>query len=96
MFNLRDHQKCFDELEAIIMMAMHAYDLETLLALFSLRSQISLFFGHFQLAVKDLRKLNQVSDEIDTKAFKIGSYHLMGECFNSLKDYKMALKCHKK
>ena len=68
LFSQRDHQKCFDEMEAIIKMAMHAYDLETLLALFSLRSQISLFFGSFELAVKDLRKLNQVADEIELKS----------------------------
>jgi len=46
--------------------------------------------------VKDLRRLNQVAEELEEKSYKIASYQLMGECYNTLKDFKMALKCHKK
>lgn len=87
---------CKRYIEEIKTIALHAYDLETLRNTFQLKALVCIFFDDYQTALQSFKNLRDVANDEENDYAKMQAYGSMGRCYNAMKAYESALKCHKK
>ncbi|CDW82465.1 histidine acid phosphatase family protein [Stylonychia lemnae] len=95
-FKVRDYDQCKKHIDYVIDIASHAYDLETLRDSFHLKALVCIFFDDYEEALISFKKLRDVASEEENDHAKMQAYDNMGRCYNAMKNYENAVKCHKK
>jgi tetratricopeptide (TPR) repeat protein len=80
----------------MIDVGLYGFDLDVLKTSFNLRALVSIFFDDYAQAVKDFKTLRLIADEEERLDEKMICYENLGRCYQSLKQYDNAVKCHKK
>ena len=78
LFRCKQYEECYRQIKVVIKICLHSYDLPTLLAVVNLRALTSVYFDRYLKAIKDLKTMRAVADDLEDWPSKVNAYEMMG------------------